>query len=55
MIGTWRDTLLNVVVFAYVGWLIWLWLRPPRGSLGGGERPEESQSRAAVERSSQED
>jgi hypothetical protein len=33
MIGTWRDTLLNLVVFAYVGWLVWLWLRPARGPL----------------------
>jgi len=33
MIGTWRDTILNLVVFAYVGWLVWLWLRPARGPL----------------------
>jgi hypothetical protein len=33
MIGTWRDTILNLVVFVYVGWLIRLWLRPARGPL----------------------
>ncbi len=33
MIGTWIDTILNVVVFAYVGWLIRLWLQPARGPL----------------------
>jgi hypothetical protein len=33
MIGTWRDTLLNVVVFAYLAWLIWLWIKPASGPL----------------------
>ena len=46
MIGTWRDTLLNLVVFAYVGWLIWLWLRPERGPLVPGEAPPEASDRA---------
>jgi hypothetical protein len=22
------DTVLNIVVFAYIGWLFWLWRRP---------------------------
>jgi len=33
MIGTWYDTLLNVIVFAYVGWLISLWIKPASGPL----------------------
>jgi hypothetical protein len=46
MIGTWRDTVLNVVVFAYLAWLVWLWLRPARGPLmpKGDERAPSDRS-----------
>ena len=33
MIGTIWDTLLNLIVFLYLGWLLYLWTRPARGEL----------------------
>ena len=48
MIGTWRDTLLNVVVFVYVAWLVWLWLKPAHGPLMPSEADRDAdQSRAS--------
>ncbi|MDX1432267.1 MAG: hypothetical protein R3286_07435 [Gammaproteobacteria bacterium] len=32
------DTLLNVVVFAFIGWLIWLYFKPTDGA---GEREDD--------------
>jgi hypothetical protein len=46
VIGTWRDTLLNLVVFAYLGWLVWLWLRPARGPLVRNEAPPRAADRS---------
>ena len=33
MIGTLQDTIGNLIVFVYLGCLIWLWRRPARGRL----------------------
>jgi len=41
MIGTWRDTLLNIVILAYVAWLVWLWVRPASGPLVPRGRSDE--------------
>jgi hypothetical protein len=50
MIGTLQDTIGNLIVFIYIGCLIWLWRRPAKGSLmpspgptdAGDSEPEES-------------